>query len=96
LSYIDARAPKLHGYETYATFQDTSMEQNVTVSSQSMPMTLHFAILEFSCPDIARLINLGTQHDGRSARTWMKRFLTTFVSLWEGEKDLLESTKMDF
>jgi len=46
--------------------------------------------------DIGPLINLGTQHDGRSARTWMKRVLTTFVSLWEGEKDLLESTKMDF
>ncbi len=24
-------------------------------------------------PDIGPLINLGTQHDGRSARTWMKR-----------------------
>jgi len=46
--------------------------------------------------DIGPLINLGTQHDGRSARTWMKRVLITFVSLWEGKKDLLESTKMDF
>jgi hypothetical protein len=46
--------------------------------------------------DIGPLINLGTQHNGRSARTWMKRILTTFVLLWEGEKDLLESTKMDF
>ncbi len=46
--------------------------------------------------DISPLINLGTQHDGRSAWTWMKRVLTTFVSLWEGKKDLLESTKMDF
>ncbi len=51
------------------------------------------AVLE---DDIGPLINLGTQHNGRSARTWMKRVLTTFVSLWEGEKDLLESTKMDF
>jgi len=49
-----------------------------------------------STDDIGPLINLGTQHDGRSARTWMKRVLTTFVLLWEGEKDLLESTKMDF
>ena len=32
---------------------------------------------------------------GRSAEIWMKKF-TTFVSLWEGERDLLESTKMDF
>jgi len=46
--------------------------------------------------DIGPLINLGMQHNGRSARTWMKRVLTTFVSLWEGEKDLLESTKMNF
>jgi hypothetical protein len=46
--------------------------------------------------DIGPLINLGMQHDRRSAQTWMKRVLTTFVSLWEGEKDLLESTKMDF
>ena len=55
LSYIDARAPKLHGYEMYATFQETSMEQNVTESSQSMPMMLHSAILEFSCPEIVFL-----------------------------------------
>jgi len=47
-------------------------------------------------PDIGPLINLGMQHDRRSARTWMKRVFTTFLSLWEGEKDLLESTKMDF
>ncbi len=46
--------------------------------------------------DIGPLINLGMQHDGRSARTWMKRVFTIFVLLWEGEKDLLESTKMDF
>ena len=24
-------------------------------------------------PDVGPLINLGTQHDGRSARAWMKR-----------------------
>jgi len=46
--------------------------------------------------DIGPLINLGTQHNVRSSQTWMKRVLTTFLSLWEGEKDLLESTKMDF
>jgi hypothetical protein len=52
LSYINAQAPKLHGYQTYATFHNTSMEQEVTASAQSMPMTLHFAIIEFSCPEI--------------------------------------------
>ncbi len=35
------------------------------------------------------------QHDERSAEVWMKK-LITFVSLCEGERDLLESTKMDF
>jgi hypothetical protein len=58
---------------------------------------LHDPVVLDTCYcDIGPLINLGTQHDGRSARTWMKRVLTTFVLLWEGEKDLLESTKMDF
>jgi len=36
--------------------------------------------------DIGPLINLGTQHDGRSALTWMKRVLTTFVIVMEGRK----------
>jgi len=36
--------------------------------------------------DIGPLINLGTQHDGRSARTWMKRVLTTFVVVMGGRK----------
>jgi hypothetical protein len=52
LSNIDARAPKLHGYQTYATFHDTLIEQDVTALAHSMPMTLYFAILEFSCPNI--------------------------------------------
>jgi hypothetical protein len=55
LSNIDASAPKLYGYETYATFHDTSMEHEVSASAQSMPMTLYFAILEFPCPDIVFL-----------------------------------------
>jgi len=72
LSYIDARAPKLHGYETYATFHDTSMEQNVTESSQSMPMMLHSAILEFSCPEIVFLSLPKRPPDG---------FITSFMVL---------------
>ena len=43
---------------------------------------------------LSPFVNLETPHDGRSARIWMKK-LTTFVLLWEGKKDLLESTKMD-
>ncbi len=72
LSYIDERAPKLHGYETYATFHDTSMEQDVTASSQSMPMMLHFAILEFSCPEVVLLSLPRCPPDG---------FITSFVVL---------------
>jgi hypothetical protein len=72
LSYIDERAPNLHGYETYATFHDTSMEQDVTASSRSMPMTLHFAILEFSCPEIVFLSLPRCPPDG---------FITSFVVL---------------
>jgi hypothetical protein len=45
-------APKLHDYQTYATFHDTSMEHQVMDSEMSMPMTLYFAINVFSCPEI--------------------------------------------
>ena len=45
-------APKIHGYQTYATFHDTSMEHEVMDSEMSMPMTLYFAINAFSCPEI--------------------------------------------
>jgi hypothetical protein len=55
LSNINESALKLQGYYTYATFHNTSMAQEVSASDQSMPMTLHFAILEFSCPDIVFL-----------------------------------------
>jgi hypothetical protein len=56
LSNIDESAPKLHGYETYATFHNTSLDQEVSASDQSMTMTLHLAILKFSCPDIVFLL----------------------------------------
>ena len=44
-------APKLHGYQTYATFHDTLMEHAVINSDTSMPMTLHFAICKFLCSE---------------------------------------------
>ena len=72
LSYVDARAPKLHGYETYATFHNTSMEQDIIASSHSIPMTLHFAILEFSCPEIVFLSLPKRPPDG---------FMTSFMFL---------------
>ncbi len=39
-------APKLYGYQTYTTFHDTFMEDQVIDSEKSMPMTLYFAILQ--------------------------------------------------
>ncbi len=74
----------------------TTNPLNINLPDGTIVKSTHICDLEIPGFDIGPLINLGTQHDGRSARTWMKRDLTTFVSLWEGEKDLLESTKMDF
>ena len=52
MAYIDPRAPIISGYQTYATFHDTSSENAVLESEFSMPMTLYFAICEYSCPEI--------------------------------------------
>ncbi len=46
------------------------MGQDVTASAQTMPMTLYFAILEFSCPDIVFLSLPQCPLDG---------FITSFV-----------------
>jgi hypothetical protein len=51
MAHISPTALKLHGYQTYATFHDMSMEHEVIDFDTSMPMTLHFAICEFSCPE---------------------------------------------
>jgi hypothetical protein len=55
MAHVSPTAPTLHGYQTYATFQDTSMEHGVIDSETCMPMTLHFAMCEFSCPEIVFL-----------------------------------------
>ena len=52
MAHICQTAPILSGYQTYATFHDTSMEDAVIDSHSSMPMTLYFAVCEFSCPEI--------------------------------------------
>jgi hypothetical protein len=52
LAHINNAAPVLSGYQTYATFHETSMEDNVIKSTHSMPMTLYFAICKYSCPEI--------------------------------------------
>ena len=52
MSYIDPNAPRLYGYESYFTMHSESMGKQVTASEHSMPMTIYFAICQFSCPDI--------------------------------------------
>ncbi len=37
-------------------------------------------------PAVSPLINLETQHDGRSAQVWMKRVLLVFVVVMGGQK----------
>ena len=50
MSYLDPNAPRLHGYESYFTLHSQSMGNQVTEGVHSMPMTLHFAMNQFSCP----------------------------------------------
>ena len=52
ISYIDSGTPRLYGYETYFTLHSDSMGKQVTAGEHSMPMTIYFAICQFSCPDI--------------------------------------------
>jgi hypothetical protein len=52
MAHMSPIAPNLHGYQTYATFHNTSMEHQVMDSERSMPGTLYFAVCEFSCPEI--------------------------------------------
>jgi hypothetical protein len=49
---LSLAAPRLHGYETYATFNKETMGKQVNESEHSMSMMLYFAICHFSCPDI--------------------------------------------
>jgi hypothetical protein len=52
MANVSPIAPKLHGYQTYTMFHDTSMEHQVIHSEKSMPMTLYFAICKFLCLEI--------------------------------------------
>ena len=52
--------------------------------------------VQFEVVDIGPLINLGTQHDGRSARTWMKRVLTTFCVVVGGRKGFAREHQNEF
>jgi hypothetical protein len=56
MAYIDPTTPKLHGYKSYDTFNDTSSEKEVLNSGRSMPMMLYFAICHFSYPKVVHSI----------------------------------------
>jgi hypothetical protein len=51
-SHINSTAPKLYGYQSYFTLNNNLMGKIGTEGEHSMPMTLYFAICNFSCPDI--------------------------------------------
>jgi uncharacterized membrane protein len=51
-SHINSTAPKLYGYQSYFTLNNNPMGKIGTEGEHSMPMTLYFAICNFSCPDI--------------------------------------------
>jgi hypothetical protein len=51
-SHINSAAPQLYGYQSYFTLNDDPMGKRGTEGEHSMPMTLYFAICNFSCPDI--------------------------------------------
>ena len=45
--------PRIHGYETYATSNDSRFNKShLDESPHTMQMTLYFAICNFSCPDL--------------------------------------------
>ncbi len=51
ISHIKLDAPQLHGYQAFYTSNNDSSGKNVNKSKHSMPMTLYFAICQFSAPD---------------------------------------------
>lgn len=52
ISYINSASPHLSGYQSYFTLNDNPMGKRGTEGGHSMPMTLYFAICNFSCPVI--------------------------------------------
>jgi hypothetical protein len=55
MAHINNAAPVLLGYQMYATFYNALMEDDIVKSKYSMPITLYFAICNFSCPEIVFL-----------------------------------------
>jgi hypothetical protein len=64
MAHINKVAPILSEYQMYATFHNTSMEDNILKSECSMPMTLYFAICKYSCPEIVFSLLLRRPPDG--------------------------------
>jgi hypothetical protein len=52
-SHMNYTAPKLYGYQSYFTLNNNPIGKIGTEEEHGMPMTLYFAICNFSCPDIA-------------------------------------------
>jgi hypothetical protein len=53
MTSLNVVTPRLHGYETYATSNDSRFnKKHLDESPHTMQMTLYFAICRFSCPDL--------------------------------------------
>jgi hypothetical protein len=53
MTSLNVVIPRLHGYETYATLNDSRFNKShLDESPHTMHMTLYFAICHFSCPDL--------------------------------------------
>ena len=52
MPHINNTAPILLGDQTHATFHEKSIEDDIVKSEYSMPMTVHFALCNYSCPEI--------------------------------------------
>jgi len=53
MTSLNVVTPRLHGYETYATSNDSRFnKKHLDESPHTMQMTLYFAICHFLCPDL--------------------------------------------
>ena len=52
ITHINSAAPQLYGYQSYFTLNDDPLGKRGTKGGHSMPITLYFAICNFSCLDI--------------------------------------------
>ena len=53
MACLNVVIPRLHGYKTYASLNDSRLNKSyLDESPHTMQMTLYFAICHFSCPDL--------------------------------------------